>query len=243
MANEKRDVLLIGPSKPAVERGLAGFTLHNLAAAKNREAFFGSIGHVRAMAWPRRSSGSTIRSSPACPGCRSLPASASVTTTSMPTPQRGAASWSRNTPEVLTEEVADTALGLLLCTVRELPQAERHLRGGKWPRRRLSADPGDAAQPHRRHGRPGPHRQRHRPPARSLRRADRLSYAPAAARGRATATIPTSSRWRAMSTPDGHRAGRRRHREPDRRQGARRRSGPMASSSTSRRGRWSMSRV
>ena len=38
-----------------------------------------------------------------------------------------------NTPDVLTEEVADTALGLLLCTVRELPQAERHLRAGKWP--------------------------------------------------------------------------------------------------------------
>ena len=37
-----------------------------------------------------------------------------------------------NTPDVLTEEVADTALGLLLCTVRELPQAERHLRSGKW---------------------------------------------------------------------------------------------------------------
>ena len=33
---------------------------------------------------------------------------------------------------MLTEEVADTALGLLLCTVRELPQAERHLRAGKW---------------------------------------------------------------------------------------------------------------
>jgi lactate dehydrogenase-like 2-hydroxyacid dehydrogenase len=38
-----------------------------------------------------------------------------------------------NTPGVLTEEVADTALGLLLCTVRELPQAERYLRAGKWP--------------------------------------------------------------------------------------------------------------
>jgi len=37
-----------------------------------------------------------------------------------------------NTPGVLNEEVADTALGLLLCTVRELPQAERHLRAGKW---------------------------------------------------------------------------------------------------------------
>src|SRR5262249_41257307 len=37
-----------------------------------------------------------------------------------------------NTPNVLTEEVADTALGLLLCTVREFPQAERYLRAGHW---------------------------------------------------------------------------------------------------------------
>ena len=37
-----------------------------------------------------------------------------------------------NTPDVLNEEVADTALGLLLCTVREFPQAERYLRAGKW---------------------------------------------------------------------------------------------------------------
>jgi len=37
-----------------------------------------------------------------------------------------------NTPDVLTEEVADTALGLLLMTVRELSAAERHLRAGRW---------------------------------------------------------------------------------------------------------------
>jgi len=37
-----------------------------------------------------------------------------------------------NTPEVLNEEVADTALGLLLCTVREFPKAERFLRAGQW---------------------------------------------------------------------------------------------------------------
>ena len=38
-----------------------------------------------------------------------------------------------NTPDVLTEEVADTSLGLLLMTVRELSAAERHLRAGHWP--------------------------------------------------------------------------------------------------------------
>jgi lactate dehydrogenase-like 2-hydroxyacid dehydrogenase len=37
-----------------------------------------------------------------------------------------------NTPGVLDDEVADTALGLLLMTVRELGQAERYLREGKW---------------------------------------------------------------------------------------------------------------
>lgn len=37
-----------------------------------------------------------------------------------------------NTPDVLTNEVADTAIGLLIMTVRELPAAERWLREGKW---------------------------------------------------------------------------------------------------------------
>jgi len=38
-----------------------------------------------------------------------------------------------NTPGVLDDEVADTALGLLLMSVRELGRAERYLRAGQWP--------------------------------------------------------------------------------------------------------------
>jgi lactate dehydrogenase-like 2-hydroxyacid dehydrogenase len=38
-----------------------------------------------------------------------------------------------NTPDVLTDEVADLTIGLLLSTVRQIPGAERHLREGKWP--------------------------------------------------------------------------------------------------------------
>ena len=37
-----------------------------------------------------------------------------------------------NTPDVLTEEVADLALGLLVATVRQIPQVDRYLRAGKW---------------------------------------------------------------------------------------------------------------
>lgn len=37
-----------------------------------------------------------------------------------------------NTPDVLSDEVADTAIGLMINAVRELPQAEKFLRDGKW---------------------------------------------------------------------------------------------------------------
>ncbi len=37
-----------------------------------------------------------------------------------------------NTPDVLTEEVADTAIGLLLSTLRDFTRAERWLRDGRW---------------------------------------------------------------------------------------------------------------
>ena len=39
-----------------------------------------------------------------------------------------------NTPDVLTEEVADTALGLLIMTVRELGPARDYLMAGRWAR-------------------------------------------------------------------------------------------------------------
>ncbi len=37
-----------------------------------------------------------------------------------------------HTPDVLNEEVADLAMGLLIATVRRIPQANRFLRAGKW---------------------------------------------------------------------------------------------------------------
>jgi lactate dehydrogenase-like 2-hydroxyacid dehydrogenase len=37
-----------------------------------------------------------------------------------------------NTPDVLTEEVADLAIALLLATVRRVPQGDRYVREGKW---------------------------------------------------------------------------------------------------------------
>jgi lactate dehydrogenase-like 2-hydroxyacid dehydrogenase len=46
-----------------------------------------------------------------------------------------------NTPDVLNEEVADTTLGLLLATVRRLPQADRYVREGHWLKRAFPLSP------------------------------------------------------------------------------------------------------
>ena len=63
-----------------------------------------------------------------------------------------------NTPDVLNEEVADTALGLIFCAVRQLPQADRYLRQGEVAAKAVSADP-RPSRPHARHHRPRADRQ------------------------------------------------------------------------------------
>src|SRR5271167_681987 len=130
LPDQRTDVLLAGPSRPVITRGLAGFTVHNLPAG-DRDALLASVGHVRAMAvttmvpvddalLARLPHLDIIASFGV--GYDHIDAHAAA--------RRGVIVT--NTPDVLTEEVADTAVGLLLCTVRELPQAERHLRAGKW---------------------------------------------------------------------------------------------------------------
>jgi lactate dehydrogenase-like 2-hydroxyacid dehydrogenase len=134
MADEKKDVLLIGAPKPVIVNGLAGaFNLLAFSDFKDREKFFADTApRVRAIAvtgTSERIDGAFMSRFPrleivSCFGVgydhidAAWAGAHGITVT--------------NTPDVLTEEVADTALGLLLCTVREFPQAERHLRAGKW---------------------------------------------------------------------------------------------------------------
>ena len=42
-----------------------------------------------------------------------------------------------NTPDVLTEDVADIALGLLLSVARQIPQADRYVRDGHWAKEKF----------------------------------------------------------------------------------------------------------
>src|SRR5215468_11975081 len=47
-----------------------------------------------------------------------------------------------NTPDVLTEEVADIAMGLLIATLREFVKADRYLRAGQWQTAQFPLSPG-----------------------------------------------------------------------------------------------------
>jgi lactate dehydrogenase-like 2-hydroxyacid dehydrogenase len=136
MAADKPEILLVGPPKPTIVNGLAPFTVHRLGEAKDRAAFLADIAPgVRAIA-------SSVTSEKIDAGLMAkLPRLEIVATFGVGYDHVDAA-WAAahgitvtNTPQVLTEEVADTALGLLLCTVREFPQAERYLRAGKWVER------------------------------------------------------------------------------------------------------------
>jgi len=136
MEAKRKDVLLLGPLKPVVVNGLeAGCTLHKVAAAPDRDAFMSAHAEIRAIAC----SATTER----VPGelMARFPKLQIVSSFGVGYDHMDV-KWAAehgviltNTPNVLTEEVADTALGLLLCTVREFPQAERYLRAGKWRER------------------------------------------------------------------------------------------------------------
>src|SRR5436190_1268552 len=134
MAAEKTDVLLIGPPKPVIVNGLAGaFNLVKFPDAKDRDKFFAeSAPRVRGMAvaaTEERVDGPFMTRFPRL----EIVSSFGVGYDHVDARWAGAHGITvTNTPDVLTEEVADTALGLLLCTVREFPQAERYLRAGKW---------------------------------------------------------------------------------------------------------------
>jgi lactate dehydrogenase-like 2-hydroxyacid dehydrogenase len=134
MAAEKTDVLLIGPPKPVIVNGLSGaFNLVKFPDAKDRDKFFAEAApRVRGMAvaaTEERVDGPFMMRFPRL----EIVSSFGVGYDHVDARWAGAHGITvTNTPDVLTEEVADTALGLLLCTVREFPQAERYLRAGKW---------------------------------------------------------------------------------------------------------------
>ena len=134
MAGDKPDVLLIGNKKPVMLAGLEGkVALHCLIDAKDKDAFLKPLADkVRAIVVAytnERIDGAFMQRFPKLEIISSFGVGYDHVD----------AKWAgehgiivTHTPDVLNEEVADTALGLLLCTIREFPQADRYVRAGKW---------------------------------------------------------------------------------------------------------------
>ncbi len=133
----KPTLLSTGPMMSLIEEGVdRSFTVHRLHQAGDREALLKKVGpQVRAIC---TGSHTGVKTDAAmiglCPNLKVIGNfgvgydSVDVATAS----KRGIIVT--NTPDVLTEEVADTTLGLLLTTLREFYDAEKWLRDGRWPK-------------------------------------------------------------------------------------------------------------
>jgi lactate dehydrogenase-like 2-hydroxyacid dehydrogenase len=128
------DLLMLGPMLPGVMEQLDGaFTVHRIWEAKDPEAMLREFGQrIRAIAI----STSHRRADTAL--FDRLPNLEIVAGFGVGYDNVDAAEAGRrgiivtNTPDVLNDEVADLAIGLLIATVRQIPQSDRYLREGRW---------------------------------------------------------------------------------------------------------------
>jgi lactate dehydrogenase-like 2-hydroxyacid dehydrogenase len=134
MSSNKSDLIMVGPKKQLfIDRLAPAFDVHVLNDVKDRDAFLADMAdRVRALAVTYSSEKVSADFMQRLPKLE-IVSSFGVGYDHVDAKWAGAHGIVvTNTPDVLNEEVADTALGLLLCTVREFPQAERYLRAGKW---------------------------------------------------------------------------------------------------------------
>lgn len=128
----KSDILVFGPPKPVVTSGLSGFTLHHFenqrdlgrlssaAAERIRGLAVTGLVHVDAAMMSRLPKLEIVSSFGV--GYDHIDFDYARTNNIVVT----------HTPDVLTEETADAALGLFIATVREFVKADRYLRSGLW---------------------------------------------------------------------------------------------------------------
>ncbi len=130
----RTDILMTAPMMPIVIEALdKAFTLHRLWEQADKEAFLKEVGpRIRGVAT------STLFGRVDATLLDRLPNVEIVSSFGVGYDNVDAEEAARrnivvtNTPGVLDDEVADLTLGLLLATLRKIPQADRYLRDGKW---------------------------------------------------------------------------------------------------------------
>jgi lactate dehydrogenase-like 2-hydroxyacid dehydrogenase len=128
------DILMTAPMMPIVIEALdRAFTLHRLWEQPDQEAFLREVGsRIRGVAT------STLYGRTDAKLLDLLPNAEIISSVGVGYDNVDTAEAARrgiivtNTPGVLDDEVADLTLGLLLATLRKIPQADRYLREGRW---------------------------------------------------------------------------------------------------------------
>src|ERR1700744_4384398 len=134
VSSEKIDLLVYGPNKPIVDKGFSDqFVLHPVETRADLDRVSPAVAaKIRGAAVTY----STVR----CDGgvMAMFPKLEIVSSFGVGYAHVDAG-YARdhnivvtNTPDVLTEEVADIAMGLLIATVREFIKADRYVRSGLW---------------------------------------------------------------------------------------------------------------
>lgn len=134
ISSEKIDLLVYGPNKPIVDNGFSDqFVLHPFETRNDLDRLNPAVaGKIRGAAVTY----STVR----CDGAMmALFPKLEIVASFGVGYDHVDANYARehnivvtNTPDVLTEEVADVAMGLLIATLREFVKADRYLRSGLW---------------------------------------------------------------------------------------------------------------
>jgi lactate dehydrogenase-like 2-hydroxyacid dehydrogenase len=134
ISSEKIDVLVHGPNKPIVDNGFSDqFVLHHFETTHDLERLTPEVAaKVRGMAITYNTVRGDAKTLARFPKLEIVSAFGVGYDHVDAVYARDHNIMVTNTPDVLTEEVADIAMGLLIATLREFVKADRYLRSGLW---------------------------------------------------------------------------------------------------------------
>jgi lactate dehydrogenase-like 2-hydroxyacid dehydrogenase len=134
ISSEKIDLLIYGPNKPIIDKGFSDqFVLHPVETRADLERVNPAVAaKIRGVAV-------TYSTARCDSGVMAMFPKTEIVASFGVGYDHVDANYARehnivvtNTPDVLTEEVADIAMGLLIATLREFVKADRYLRSGLW---------------------------------------------------------------------------------------------------------------
>jgi lactate dehydrogenase-like 2-hydroxyacid dehydrogenase len=144
VSTEKVDLLIYGPSKPIVDNGFSDqFVLHSFETKHDLERLTPAIAaNIRGAAITYNTAhgdSATLARFPKLEIVSSFGVGYDHVDVNYARQHNIVIT---NTPDVLTEEVADIAMGLLIATLREFIKADRYLRAGLWKTQNFPLSPG-----------------------------------------------------------------------------------------------------